>query len=252
MKRNQWILAFLTVLMIGSTAVVLARYKTIQRLGEPGVKTQPIPGSKNLEVLLPENVLNFTSEWLPQEAIVTNVLPKDTSFGQRRYQTPISTNQYFYVQANVVLMGSDRASLHKPDFCLEGAGWRIDREATMQTTIPIAKPYPYELPVNRMLVSREVEDNGQKFTVRGVYVYWYVTDGLFSSDPLGFGRMWPMAKALLTTGVLQRWAYVTYFAYGPPGAEEEVYERMKQLIAASVPEFQLTPKPADSNSAMVR
>lgn len=252
MNRTKWILALVTVLMIVSAAGVLARFKAIQRLGEPGVKTRPIAGSKNLEVMLPEQVLDYTSKWMPQAEIVTNVLPKDTSFGQRLYRTPITPDKDFVVQASVVLMGSDRASLHKPDFCLEGAGWRIDHQATARTTIPIDKPHQYDLPVNKMLVTREVEENGQKYTVRGVYVYWYVTDGLLSGDPVGFGRMWPMAKTLLTTGVLQRWAYVTYFAYGPPGAEEEVYARMKKLIAASVPEFQLTPKPENSGPVLIR
>ena len=78
MNRTKWILAIVTVLLIGSAAVVLARYKSIQRLGDPGVKTRPIAGSRNLEVVLPENLLDFTSEWMPQSEIVTNVLPRDT------------------------------------------------------------------------------------------------------------------------------------------------------------------------------
>jgi len=59
----------------------------------------------------------------------------------------------------------------------------------------------------------------------------------------GGERMWSMAKHLLKTGVLQRWAYVSCFAVCPPGSEEATFERMRQFIAASVPEFQLTPKP---------
>jgi hypothetical protein len=46
----------------------------------------------------------------------------------------------------------------------------------------------------------------------------------------------------VTTGILQRWAYVTFFSACAPGQEENTYERLKNLIAASVPEFQLTPK----------
>lgn len=239
MKRNTWMLVVATLLLIGSAAVVLARFKSIQRLGEPGVKTRPITGSKTVEVVLPEKVLDYTSEWMAQSEIVTNVLPKDTSYGQRFYSGP----DEFRVQVNVVLMGEDRTSLHKPDFCLVGAGWQIDHAATMQTTIPVEKPRPYELPVTKLLVSREMEQNGQKVPLRGVYVYWYVADGALSGDASGFGRMWSMSKKLVTTGVLERWAYVTYFAVCPPGMEAAAYERMKQLIAASVPEFQLTPKP---------
>jgi hypothetical protein len=53
--------------------------------------------------------------------------------------------------------------------------------------------------------------------------------------------MWWMAKDMMLTGVLQRWAYVTYFAVCAPGEEDATFERMKKMIAASVPEFQLTP-----------
>jgi hypothetical protein len=92
-------------------------------------------------------------------------------------------------------------------------------------------------------VTRQVEENGQRTTVRGIFVYWYVTAGKLSGDPSGFGRMWSMSKTLLSTGVLERWAYVTYFAACPPGAEEASYERMRQLIAVTVPEFQMPPGP---------
>ena len=48
----------------------------------------------------------------------------------------------------------------------------------------------------------------------------------------------------LRHGVLQRWAYVSYFAYCWPGQEDATFARMKQLIAASVPEFQPPPAAA--------
>jgi len=53
--------------------------------------------------------------------------------------------------------------------------------------------------------------------------------------------MWWMARDLIRTGVLQRWAYVSYLAICEPGQEDATFERMKTFIAASVPEFQLTP-----------
>ena len=70
MNRTKWIMGILVLLMLGSTAAVLAKYKSIQRLGEPGVKTTPIAGSKNVEVVLPERVLDFTSKKLEQGEVV--------------------------------------------------------------------------------------------------------------------------------------------------------------------------------------
>lgn len=234
MNRTKTILTIATVLLIGSAAVVLAKYKSIQRLGEPGVKTRPIPGSHNVEVVLPEQVLDFTSEWITQNEIVTNTLPKDTCYGQRRY---LSADKNFSVTANVVLMGEDRTSMHKPQFCLTGAGWTIN--STEVTTIPITQPVPYELPVIKLKLSGTFTQDGSPVQAGGVYVYWYVADNAMSADPEGKKQMWSMARTLLTTGVLERWAYITFFTPCPPGQEEATYERMKPLIAAAVPEFQL-------------
>jgi hypothetical protein len=238
MSRTKYILAVVTALLIGGAAVVLAKYKSIQRLGEPGVKTRPIAGSQNLEVVLPERVLDFDSEWIVQSEIVTNTLPKDTSYGQRRYTAP----DKFYVNANVVLMGEDRASMHKPQFCLTGAGWTIN--STEVVKIPIEKPEPHDLSVIKLTLSGTFTQEGQQFRAGGVYVYWYVADKAMSADPSGRAHMWSMARTLLTTGVLERWAYITFFAPCQPGQENETYERMKKLIAAAVPEFQLIHGPA--------
>ncbi len=234
MKRNQWILAAVVLLMIGSTALVLAKYKSMQRLGEPGVKTRAIAGSKNLEVVLPAQVLDYTSEKIEPNEIVTNSLPADTSYGQRRY----TAADKFTVQNNVVLMGSDRTSLHKPQYCLTGAGLTITK--TEVDHIHIAQPVAYDLPVIKLTFAGQQTQEGRTVDFHGLYVYWFVADHALSADPTGADRMWSMARNLITTGVLQRWAYVSYLATCAPGQEDEAYARLKQLIAAAVPEFQLT------------
>jgi hypothetical protein len=50
-----------------------------------------------------------------------------------------------------------------------------------------------------------------------------------------------MARDVLFTGELDRWAYITFFSVCAPGQEDATFERMKKLIAAAVPEFQLVP-----------
>ena len=237
MNRNKLILALVTVLMIAGTAGVIAKFKSIQRLGEPGVKTRPLSGGSNLEVILPERVPGYTAELLPVDAIVTNVLPRDTSYGHCRY-TSVDSN--FAAQVNVVLMGTDRTSLHKPQFCLTGAGWTINK--TEVDKIRMERPFAYELPVIKLTVSGQFNVEGRPVVAHGVYVYWYVADDALSASPSGSDRMLSIARELVTTGVLQRWAYVSYFSYGPPGTEDELYERQKKLIIVTVPEFQLTPR----------
>ena len=240
MNQTKWMLTVTGLLLIGGSAVVLTTFKAHQKLGQPGVKTRPLANSRNLEVVLPETVLDYTSEWLAQTATVTNSLPPDTSFGSRRYIGP-DTN--FSAQVTVVLMGSDRTSLHKPQFCLTGAGWTIDNNATREETVRIEQPQPYELPVVKYVAVRQLQLDGQNVDARGIYVYWYVAEDALSATESGLERMWSMARSLMTTGVLQRWAYISYFAVCLPGQEEATYARLKKLITASVPEFQLTPKP---------
>ena len=237
MNKQKWTLLALVLLMIAGTGLLLTRLRANQRLGAPGVKTSPLPGSHNLQVDLPVRVLDYESTNLPVEKMVLDTLPKDTSFGQRLYTAPDKS----WVQVNVVLMGSDRTSIHKPQICLGGMGFKIDEAASGETSVHLERPFPYELPVMKLIASKEVTEGGRKYPVRGIYVYWFVAENQYTSKHNQ--RMWWMAKEMLRTGVLQRWAYISYFAICPPGGEEATFERLKTMIAASVPEFQLTPRP---------
>ena len=237
MRQQKGILLAVTLAMIASTGWYLARLHSHQQLGKPGVKTRPLAGSQNLEVVLPEHVLDYTSERIEVSQIEVDTLPKDTSFGKRHYKSPDG----FETWLAVVLMGADRTSLHKPQFCLEGQGIQLGPSAYSSATVPIEQPHRYELPVGRLIGSGRGEVNGQRQEMRAVYVYYYVADGVLMSSETGFGRMWSMAWGLIRTGVLQRWAYVSYLSFCPPGQEEATFERMKTFIAASAPEFQLTP-----------
>jgi len=243
MKKQSLIILVAVMALTGASAAILARLKSNQKLGPPGVKTTPIPGSARLQVDLPEKVLDFQSKEIEPSSIVTNTLPKDTSYGQRLYWAPDG----FQALLNVVLMGADRTSLHKPEFCLVGDGWRID--SSDELTVPIGQPHAYQLPIIRKLVTKRGVLNGQPVTLRGVYVYWYVADQAISGDATGSQRMWWMAKNLLRTGVLQRWAYVTCFAVCPPGEEVATFNRLRQFIAAAVPQFQLATGGADGSAA---
>jgi hypothetical protein len=239
MKRSQLVVVAVALLLMLGAAGVLARLKSGHHLGAPGVKTQPIPGSVRLAIELPERVLDCESEVLEPGSDALKALPQDTSFGQRRYKAPDG----FETALNVVLMGTDRTSIHKPQFCLVGAGWQISPPETDR--VRVYRPQTYDLPVIKIIATREVTGpEGQRGTLRGVYVYWFVCDDALSGEPSGVQRMWWMARELLRTGVLQRWAYVTCFSVCAPGQEEATYKRMQRFLSSAVPDFQLTPKPA--------
>jgi hypothetical protein len=241
MNRRKWLFFAVALALMGGGACLLVELQAHQRLGAPGVKTHPQPGSIRLQAELPETVLNFTSKWIDPDEMTLGTLPQDTSFGQRLYQTPDG----FQVGLNVVLMGTDRTSLHKPQFCLEGQGLRIDPSQSLETKVRVDEPCSYDLPVVRLVADGEMKQaDGQQVRARAVYVYWYVADDALSATISGLERMGLSAKRLLTSGVLQRWAYISCLSFCSPGQEAQTFERMKQFIAAAVPEFQLFPPAA--------
>jgi hypothetical protein len=239
MNNQKWFILIVALGLMGGTAALLTNLRTHQKLGQPAVKTSPIPGSIRLHVELPERSLDYTSQALEVDQTTLDWLPPDTSFGQRLYLAPDG----FKVSVNVVLMGSDRTSLHKTEFCLEGQGWSIDRRASCETTVPMDRPYPYDLPVMKFIATRELTEQGRKLTARGVYLAWFVADGdEFTAQH--WQRMWWMARDLIRTGVLQRWAMISYFTVCAPGQEDAAFERLKKFISASAPDVQLVPSPA--------
>jgi hypothetical protein len=228
------------VLLVGVAAGFLTYWKSIQKLGVPGVKVvaEPIYDEKGDRIAtnsayLPERVLDYSSRPVALTRLEVDWVPKDTTFGRRLYKGADG----FELLVSIVLMGTDRTSIHKPQYCLPGQGWYIDPSESGTASVRVERPHPYDLPVMKLTTTayREQPD-GQKGVVRGIYVYWFVADGELTADHLQ--RMWWMARDLLATGTLQRWAYVGCFGACLPGQEEQTFERIKQFIAAAAPEFQ--------------
>jgi len=251
MKLQKWILFFVALALIGGTAVLLPQLQARQKPGKPGVRLvmQPVfdedgKVARTNSVGLPTTALDYQSQPLPITKIELTALPPDTIFGRRQYRA----QDGFETAVSVVVMGTDRTSIHKAQICLPAQGWSIER--TDMLPVSVTEPQPYELPVTRLIIVKKIKQaDGREVNVRAVYVYWFVSENKITA---GHGiRMWELAWDLFRTGVLQRWAYVTCLSTCEPGAEEKVFERMKQLIAASVPQFQLVPGATNGVSAAI-
>ena len=250
MNRRALIVSVIALAMIGGAAVFLSTHAHRQHLGKPGVRiaaktiygydeaaptNAPFIVSTN-SILLPENVLDYQSrgDLIGKMTILT--LPKDTTFGRRIY---FRTNEP-PILCQAVLMGSDRTSIHKPQYCLKGMGLQI--VSSEKVNVRVDRPYRYHLPIMRLNVRGEGRDaSGNRQPIGGVFLYWFIADGELTASHAD--RMWWMARDLMFTGVLQRWAYVICFTPCNVGTEDMAFERMKEFIAASVPEFQLTVGP---------
>jgi len=240
-NRRKTILIAIALAMIAGTAALLAVVP--QKLGRPGVRTVEVAGTNRLRIDLPEYILDYSSTNQEPDAESLAMLPADTSFGSRVYFKPHSIPFI----SSVVLMGTDRTSIHKAEYCLQGQGLHIDQFT--RDTVHMTLPHPYELPIIKILATESGQINGKPVTKKCVYVYWYVTDGALSNDRSGFERMWDMTRKLLFTGVLQRWAYVRFYAFCDPGQEDATYQSIKRMITVAVPQFQTTPAPATATVA---
>lgn len=234
--------------LLACTALFLGTWKKHQRLGEPGVKVvaEPLhgvdPEAEEAErvflvgtnqVYLPQYVLDYRCVTNPVTRQVYDWLPKDTVYGQQRY---VGTDGYF-LDAFVVLMGADRTSIHKPQYCLTGSGWRIVSQE--EDTIAMNRPVPYELPVMKLTAARTHKTaDGGELELGGAFVYWFVSEDKLTARHNE--RMWWMARDLLTKAELQRWAYIAVFAPCPKGQEEAAFRRVEEFIQIAVPEFQTT------------
>lgn len=248
MNRESVIALAAVLLMIGATSQFLRHHSANQRLGAPGVKLvaepSPVEGGGTVgtnSVWLPERAGEFTSRIAPVAKTVCDTLPKDTTYGHHLYTAPDG----FQVDTQVVLMGADRTSLHQPQYCLVGSGWHIDESKA--ENIRMNRPHAYDLPVTRLTLSGRFQTEHGLEAKRGVFVYWFVSDGKLTAEHSG--RMWSSAREQLRTGVLPRWAYVICFAVCAPGAEEATAARVKNFIAIAAPEFQLAAGPEPGETA---
>lgn len=231
MNARVWAVGIAAVALMVAGGGVLTWAKGRQRLGLPGVRTTPIAGTLKLRIDLPERVFEYTSTNVEPPAVMTNTLPQDTSIATRHYVAPDG----FAVQMTVVLMGTDRTSIHKPEFCLTSQGWQI--LARDLDELRLAAPRACALPVQRFTTQFTGQDPaGRLMRLGGVYVFWFVAENRVTASHTD--RVRQAAVDLLSTGVMPRWAYVGCFAACAPGREAATAERLKRFLAAAVPEFQ--------------
>jgi hypothetical protein len=244
MKKREWILLMVSLALIASAGGALRYFKTNQRLGPSGLKSTALPNSLRLDIEFPTNAPGYEGRALEVNKTVVNMLPADTSIGQMIYKDQAGRETL----AVAVTMGTDRTSIHKPQFCLSGQGWKIDGTKSERTLVHFNRPHPLDLPVIKLVASREIESQGQRAKYSCVFVYWLVSGDEVVADHNQL--MWRMTAHLLKTGELQRWSYLYYMAICPPGQEDTAFAQVCQAMNATVPEFQkVWPETASADAA---
>jgi hypothetical protein len=181
-------------------------------------------------VALPTSLPGYEYKPTPVTDLELNYLPKDTVYGRASYRAPDG----FGAQVNVVLMGTDRTSIHRPEYCLTGQGWNIVSKQYDKAVLPGTG---LEFPIRRFGGQIRTVVETQTVNYSGVYVFWFVADGQRTASH--WERQWWMIRDLVTKGVLQRWAYISFFAPCPTGKEDEAYARLLKLIGEVAPAIEV-------------
>lgn len=163
------------------------------------------------------------------------ILPPDTQFERMIYRSAEGLN----IHCSIILSGSQRGSIHRPEICLPGQGWTVKNAHVVEVPLHNGST----LPVMRLLLSRQVSlPGGGKKTVRALNLYWFV--GSDRTTPHHFERIFLTSWDRIFRNRAHRWAYVTVLApitedtleYGGKD-EAATLETLKRFIADIVPEF---------------
>jgi len=247
-QERQVALVTLAVIALGAFVINFAK----PGLGHPGLAMERRPLTNELgaivreeRVRLPAKVAGFHSKDAPITSIELATLPPDTSYGRKLYWD----EEGFGAQMSAVLMKTDRTSIHKPQICITGGGWKIQKTDIID--IPVASPSPYVLKATCLTCSKMVHDpkTEKEFPHSAIYIYWFVSERRLL--PSHSEVLWAISHDLVVSGILYPWAYVSCYAEFPSGREAIALVRMKRLISEAAPEFQLTP-PNPKQSAFLQ
>jgi hypothetical protein len=177
------------------------------------------------------------------------ILPADTSFARKTYGAP-GSDRNDRILLSIVLSGAEKRSIHRPERCLPGQGWRIDGSHT--ETVRLASGH--DLDVTALLLERPVTlANGKPFILRSYFLYWFVGKDTTTSSQLV--RILETNWDMLAHRLNQRWAYVTVSSYISRDWSEngldapQTLEQLKQFIRDSAPYYMVSEMPEATKPA---
>ena len=197
--------------------------------------------------------------WLPEESFKlegrsvsvssqeAETLPKDTTYLKMAYLEKFKSPQvaqHRQMSATLILSGNDRRSLHEPEICLRGQGWKIEkREVNVVPTVG------GDLEVMTLQLGRWAkrggdvvkDESGERFRIRAIYVYWWVSaDG---STPHADERVIRTALNNMFKNLNDRWGYPSIMVpvdarFDSEEGLREARKRAFDFVSEYAPKFQ--------------
>jgi EpsI family protein len=196
----------IVVAILGGGILITALTSNVSGVAEPGIRL--VDGKP----FLVEKVADWSGG--PLQGLTEaerKILPADTE-GARRVYTDKDGNQ---VYCSIVLEGSDVTSIHRPELCLTGQGWRLEREHVER--IPIGTTPGGSLRVSCMDAKRTITLPQGNTESRAVFAYWFV--GKDRLTPYHWQRILLTTKDRVLFNRNARWAY--FLIYAPLTTEKE-------------------------------
>ena len=202
-KESFW-RALVLVLLAGLTFLACRLFHDVNTKTEPGVIMN-----------LPDSIgayIGFDTDITESERVI---LPRDTEFAKKRY----SGFDRPEITTEIVLTGAQRQSIHRPQVCLVGQGWAIQKEET----IPIRLADGREQKVRKLTL---LKTQGG-IQIVGYFMYWFVGKDKTTDDHIE--RIFLTSWDRIVHRVNHRWAYVIVNAILPAQPTVTAPERQKVL-----------------------
>ena len=165
------------------------------------------------------------------------VLPPDTDGAHRLYTNATGRSIF----GTVVLSGRDVTSIHRPEVCLTGQGWKLDAAQTERIEMP-AGPHGI-LQVSRINSVKTIPlSNGHEAQMYTVFAYWFVGKGRVT--PYHWQRIWWTTVDRILHGRNQRWAYFLFDIVVPAdravadshAGQDEAMQQLRRFIQDFYPQ----------------
>jgi len=143
-------------------------------------------------------------------------LPEDTEFVKSAYTNDAGARLF----TSIVLSGTARDSIHRPQRCLKGQGNTIDDEYTLM--VPMEGRDDLKMRVIKASRTYRTAEGPKPYY--SFYAYWFV--GQDRETPYHLGRMFWLAWDRVVRSTANRWAYIAVQG----DREEDGTEYEKELV----------------------
>ena len=142
-------------------------------------------------------------KWLPGDTGILKMLyvPRDLKASNWSEATEAG------ISASLILSGTDRRSLHRPEVCLRAQGWRIAGKEVVDVSVGDQKFRVTDFTIVRKLN----EKDGVIRNIRAHYFYWWI--GAKRSTPSDFERILFTVLDNMFKNINNRWGYPSVMVY---------------------------------------